>query len=58
MGGSFLRMLDTDQTYALDYTDGQDYDMDLNMQKAKMMPPHSCQTTKEVEPLMLTMIRF
>ena len=31
MGGSLLRMLDTDQTYALDYTDGEDYDMDLNM---------------------------
>ena len=31
MGGSLLRMLDTDQTYALDYADGEDYDMDLNM---------------------------
>ena len=30
-GGSLLRMLDTDQTYALDYADGEDYDMDLNM---------------------------
>ena len=29
--GSLLRMLDTDQTYALDYADGEDYDMDLNM---------------------------
>ena len=28
---SLLRMLDTDQTYALDYMDGEDYDMDLNM---------------------------
>ena len=57
-GGSLLRMLDTDQTYALDYADGEDYDMDLNMKKARMMPLHSCQTTKEVEPLMLTVIRF
>ena len=31
MGGSLLRKLDTDQTYALDYADGEDYDMDLNM---------------------------
>ena len=31
MGGSLLRMLDTDQTYALDYADGEDYDMNLNM---------------------------
>ena len=31
MGGSLLRMLDTDQTYALNYADGEDYDMDLNM---------------------------
>ena len=30
-GGSLLRMLDTDQTYALDYEDREDYDMDLNM---------------------------
>ena len=29
--GSLLRMLDTDHTYALDYADGEDYDMDLNM---------------------------
>ena len=29
--GSHLRMIDTDQTYTLDYTDGEDYDMDLNM---------------------------
>ena len=26
-----LRMSDTDQMYALDYTDGEDFDMDLNM---------------------------
>ena len=26
-----LRMSDTDQTYALDYADGEDFDMDLNM---------------------------
>ena len=31
MGGSLLRMLDPDQTYALNYADGEDYDMDLNM---------------------------
>ena len=29
--GSLLRMSDTDQTYALDYTDGEDFDMGLNM---------------------------
>ena len=29
--GSLLKMLDTDQIYALDYVDGEDYDMDLNM---------------------------
>ena len=29
--GSLLRMTDTDQAYALDYTDGEDFDMDLNM---------------------------
>ena len=29
--GSLLRMSDTDQTYALDYADGEGYDMDLNM---------------------------
>ena len=29
--GSLLRMLDTDQTHTLDYADGEDYDMDLNM---------------------------
>ena len=29
--GFLLRVLDTDQTYALDYADGEDYDMDLNM---------------------------
>ena len=57
-GGSLLNMLDPDQTYALNYADGQDYDMDLNMQKARMMPLHSCQTTKELEPLMVIMIRF
>ena len=28
---SLLRMSDTDQTYTLDYTDGEDFDMDLNM---------------------------
>ena len=31
MGGSLLRMLDPDQTYALNYADGEDYDIDLNM---------------------------
>ena len=31
MGGSLWRMLGKDQTYALDYADGEDYDMDLNM---------------------------
>ena len=31
MGGSLLRMLDPDETYALNYADGEDYDMDLNM---------------------------
>ena len=31
MGASLLRMLDPDQTYALNYADGEDYDMDLNM---------------------------
>ena len=30
MEGSLLRMLDPDQTYALNYADGEDYDMDLN----------------------------
>ena len=29
--GSLLRMLDPDQTYALNYADEEDYDMDLNM---------------------------
>ena len=29
--GSLLRMSDADQTYALDYADGEDFDMDLNM---------------------------
>ena len=28
MGGSLLRMLDPDETYALNYADGEDYDMD------------------------------
>ena len=31
MRGSLLRMLDPDQTYALNHADGEDYDMDLNM---------------------------
>ena len=31
MGGSLLRMLDPNQIYALNYADGKDYDMDLNM---------------------------
>ena len=31
MGGSLLRMLHPDQTYALNYADKDDYDMDLNM---------------------------
>ena len=51
-------MLDTDQTYALDYADGKEYDMDLNMQKTRMIGQHSCQTTKELEPLRLNMIKF
>ena len=51
-------MSDTDQTYALDYADGEDYDLDLNMKKAKMKPPHSCQTKKEVESLRLNMTIF
>ena len=29
--GFLLRMTDTDQAYALDYTDGEDFDMNLNM---------------------------
>ena len=29
--GSLLRMSDADQTHAPDYTDGEDFDMDLNM---------------------------
>ena len=29
--GSLLRMSDTEQTYALDYSDVKDFDMDLNM---------------------------
>ena len=29
--GSLLRMSDTDQNFALDYADGEDFDMDLNM---------------------------
>ena len=28
---SLLRMTVTDQAYTLDYTDGEDFDMDLNM---------------------------
>ena len=51
-------MSDTDQTYALDYGDGEDFDMDLNMEKTRMKPPHPCQITKEVESLRLNMIRF
>ena len=31
MRDSLLRMLDPDQTYALNYADGEEYDMDLNM---------------------------
>ena len=31
MGDSLLRMLDPDQTYALDYAYGEDYDRDLKM---------------------------
>ena len=31
MGASLLRMLDPDQTYALNYADEEDYDIDLNM---------------------------
>ena len=31
MGGSLWRMPDPDETYALNYVDGEDYDMDLNM---------------------------
>ena len=31
MGGSLLRMLDPDETYALNYANGEDCDMDLNM---------------------------
>ena len=31
MGGSVLQMLDPDETFALNYADGEDYDMDLNM---------------------------
>ena len=30
-GASLLRMLDLDQSYALNYADEEDYDMDLNM---------------------------
>ena len=61
MGDSLLQMLDPDESLALNYAEGEDFDMDLNMLKARMMPPHSCQTTtEEVEPLMLKliMIRF
>ena len=61
MGGSLLRMLDPDETYALNYADGEDYDMDLKHVKGKNdATANSCQTTKEeVEPLMLLiMIRF
>ena len=28
---SLLRMMDADQAYTLDYADGDDFDMDLNM---------------------------
>ena len=28
---SLLRMTNTDRDYTLDYTDGEDFDMDLNM---------------------------
>ena len=51
-------MADTDQAYALDYTDGEDFDMNLNMKETRMKPPHPCQLTKEVEPLGLNMIIF
>ena len=34
-GTSLLRMLDPDQTYALNYADGEDYDMDLKHVKGK-----------------------
>ena len=40
-------MLDADETYALNYAVGEDYDMDLNMKKTRMMPLHSCQTTRD-----------
>ena len=39
-------MLDPDETYALNYADGEEYDMDLNMLKTRIRPPHSCQTTR------------
>ena len=39
---SLLRMSDTAQTYALDYTDGEYFDIDLNMYEARMKPLHPC----------------
>ena len=32
-GGSLLRMLDPDQTYALNYADEEDYDMGLTCKR-------------------------
>ena len=51
-------MTDAGQAYALDYTDGEDFDMNLNMQETRMKPPHPCQFTKEVELLKLSMTMF
>ena len=51
-------MTDTDQADALDYTDGEDFDMDLNMSERRMKPLHPFQLTKKVEPFRLDMIVF
>ena len=47
-----------DQTYALDYAKGEDFDMDLNMYETRMKPPHPCQFAKEVQPFRLKIITF
>ena len=48
-------MRDNDAAYTPNYTDGEDFNIDLNMQVTRMKPPHPCQSTKDVEPLKLSM---
>ena len=48
---SLLRMTwHISSVYTRLYTDGEDFDIDLNMEETRMKPPHPCQLTKEVEP--------